>query len=139
MWYYKKKQIKEISQFPNNSYGFVYRITITVDGKVIDYIGRKNLYNKRTVKVKTDTKRKKKEIKYKESNWNTYNSSSKELQELIQSNKAKDIKKEILEICFSELELKYKEVKHICINSCMERLDNLNKNIQIKLLRKINV
>lgn len=139
MWYYKKKQIKEISQFPDNSYGFVYRITITVDGKVIDYIGRKNLYNKRTVKVKTETKRKKKEIKYKESNWITYNSSSKELQELIKSNKAKYIKKEILEICFSELELKYKEVKHICINSCMERLDNLNKNIQIKLLKKVNV
>ncbi len=46
MWFYKGQVIKEIGEFPENTYGFIYKITRIEDGKF--YIGRKNLYSERT-------------------------------------------------------------------------------------------
>ena len=40
MWLYKKKEIKEISQFPEDTFGFIYKVTHNPTGKI--YFGRKN-------------------------------------------------------------------------------------------------
>ena len=43
MWKYNGEEIKEISQFPHNTFGFVYRIFNKKTGKA--YIGKKVLYH----------------------------------------------------------------------------------------------
>ena len=48
-WIYKKQEIENISQFPNNTYGFIYKITHTPSGK--SYIGKKVLYHNKKVKL----------------------------------------------------------------------------------------
>jgi hypothetical protein len=46
-WSYNENIIEDISQFPENTYGFVYKVTHTPTGK--SYIGKKVLYfNKKT-------------------------------------------------------------------------------------------
>ena len=46
-WLYNEVAIEDISQFPENTYGFVYKVTHTPTGK--SYIGKKVLYfNKKT-------------------------------------------------------------------------------------------
>ncbi len=46
-WLYNENTIEDISQFPENTYGFVYKVTHTPTGK--SYIGKKVLYfNKKT-------------------------------------------------------------------------------------------
>ena len=39
-WTYQNQEITEISDFPNDTYGFVYKITHLPTGK--SYIGKKN-------------------------------------------------------------------------------------------------
>jgi ubiquinone biosynthesis protein Coq4 len=41
-WIYKTNPIEDITQFPNNTYGFVYMVTHKPTGK--SYIGKKILY-----------------------------------------------------------------------------------------------
>ena len=44
MWYYLNKQIKETSDLPKSTFGFIYRTTHLPTGKM--YIGKKSLiYN----------------------------------------------------------------------------------------------
>jgi hypothetical protein len=40
-WIYKKEEIGDFSQFPNNTFGFIYKITHIPSGK--SYIGKKVL------------------------------------------------------------------------------------------------
>ena len=49
MWTYKDQQINEITDFPNNTFGFIYRIIHTPTGK--SYIGKKVLFHNRKVKL----------------------------------------------------------------------------------------
>jgi hypothetical protein len=41
-WSYNENIIEDISQFPENTYGFIYKVTHTPTGK--SYIGKKVLY-----------------------------------------------------------------------------------------------
>ena len=78
MWLYKEQVITDISQFPENTYGFIYKIKRIEDGKY--YVGRKNLISERnkpltkkelaehTGKGKKPTKKK----VLSESDWQTY-------------------------------------------------------------------
>lgn len=114
-WVYDKKEIKSLSDFPENAVGFVYMITNTTNGKI--YIGKKVLHNKLT-KLMTKKEiaewekpgrvpKKKKVIK--ESNWLDYNGSNKNLQSDIESIGHHHFTKEILEICYSKKQLTYYE------------------------------
>ncbi len=79
-WLYKNKILEEA---PEGAFGFVYLITNKKDGKM--YIGRKYLGKTRRVKKKGSKRRK---VIRKDSDWRTYISSSKLLQEHINKNKS---------------------------------------------------
>ena len=80
IWTYQGKQDFEV---PESAIGFVYRIDVI--GTPFYYYGKKNL---------TSTRGRGKRKVTKESTWRTYESSSKEIKELIKA--GKKIKKEIL-------------------------------------------
>ena len=48
-WTYNKKQIEDLSHFPDNTFGFIYKITHTPTNK--SYIGKKVLFHNRKVKL----------------------------------------------------------------------------------------
>jgi hypothetical protein len=48
-WLYKGNAIEDISQFPENTYGFVYIVTHTPTNR--SYIGKKVLYHNKKTKL----------------------------------------------------------------------------------------
>ena len=116
-WTYQGK--KEFT-VPTGAIGFVYKIEIV--GTALYYYGKKNLHS---------VKGRGKNAVIRESNWKTYESSSKELKELI-TNGAK-IKKEIVQFCFSKAELSLEETKAIICNGALEDLNSLNKWVTLKV------
>jgi len=121
-WLYEGESITHIDDFPPNAYGFIYKITY--NGK--SYIGKKNLYSNRNVKLgkkelallkeerKQQGKRGKtptKKLITKESDWVKYYSSNPILKEAakLYSN---DMVREILHICYNKKELTYFETKY---------------------------
>ena len=150
-WIYRGLEIDDIVKCPENSVGFIYRITQLEKipgenafslGKF--YIGKKQLYSNRRVKItqkeKAETGNNRKQFKQviKESDWKTYNSSSKELQQEIKNLGEDAFVKEILEFCFSKRELSYKEVKW---QFKLEVLENntYNGNILSRFFKKKEV
>jgi len=116
-WFrYENTQIKEfitLEDFPENSFGFIYRITNTVTGKF--YIGKKSLYHnikKKLTKVelaeqsgpgrKATTKK-----VQKESDWVTYWGSNKEILAEIKSNGNLAFQRDIIKIVNTKKELTY--------------------------------
>ena len=104
-WIYKNNPIESISDFPDNTHGFVYRIVHKSTGKA--YIGRKILQN--TSKVKLGKKELKEltgivgrrpsyKIAVKESNWKTYWGSNKHMKELYATETKENFERYIL-IC----------------------------------------
>jgi len=144
-WIYKTKRITDISDIPDNVFGFVYRITITDNNnQVLKYIGKKQLYSKRKKKFTkkqllniTDKRSKKYEHVITETDWKTYNSSCIPLKEIIINKQYKKIKKEIISFCYSSVELKYEEAKQILLNDCLVHDHYFNANVQIKIIGKL--
>ena len=88
-WTYKKEEIEDISQFPNDTYGFIYKITHIPSGK--SYIGKKVLYHNKKVKLTKKElamyegiagRRASYKIAITESDWQKYWGSNKPLLEL---------------------------------------------------------
>lgn len=119
-WTYNGKEEFEI---PSTAVGFVYRIDVI--GTNLYYFGKKNL---------TSSRGKGKNKKTTESAWRNYESSSKELKELIK-NGAK-IKKQILEFCFSKSDLSLSETKYIICNGGLEDENSLNKWVVCKIFSR---
>lgn len=114
-WYYKSKVITDIEQLPNHEFleGFIYKITNLKTGAI--YIGKKSLYSnlKKRIGVRekkaTGTRKTFERIR-KESDWQKYYGSSKDLLHDI-GNVGKDqFRREILELCCSKKYLSYAEV-----------------------------
>jgi hypothetical protein len=120
MWTYKRKEITNISELPQPSHaeGFVYFIK---NSKGQKYIGKKSFWSRITLPPLKGKKRKRKVVK--ESNWLQYNSSNDVLKE------SDIICKEILEVCYSKLQLTYTEVKYQFLYNVLEEDDYLNNNI----------
>jgi len=139
-WIYQGKRVSDLKDIPEGVFGFVYKII--ADNK--KYIGKKQLFSKRKKKfgkkqiaLLTDRRSKKYEYVITETNWQTYNSSCIPLKELIEKDVKVKVKKEILCYCYSDLELKYQEVKHIMLFDAMINEDYYNANVQIKIIGKL--
>jgi len=120
MWIYKGKEITSIDQLPQPSTpeGFVYYMENSKGDK---YIGKKSFWSRRTLPPLKGKKRKRKVVK--ESKWLQYKSSNDVLK------KSDIIHKEILEVCYSKLQLTYTEVKYQFIHNVLEDETYLNNNI----------
>ena len=91
-WTYNKKEVEDLSHFPEKTFGFIYKITHTSTNK--SYIGKKVLFHNRKVKLtKKDLalyegivgRKPGYKIATKESDWKTYWGSNKPLNELLKT------------------------------------------------------
>ena len=143
MWLYKKKKIKEISQFPEDTFGFIYKVTHNPSGKI--YFGRKNLYHNRKQKLSKRAialidgpgRKPKYKVVTKESDWQTYYGSNKTVQNLIKEGKENEFSRQILKLCSSKKLLTYYEAKFLFMNEVLEHPDKyFNDNILGKFYTK---
>ena len=143
-WTYQGETIKDISDFPPNSFGFVYIIKHIPSGK--SYIGKKVLYFSKKVKLGKKElakltnvvgRRPAYKLAVKESDWLTYYGSQKDLKQLLAESKVKDFKREILKILPSKKLLTYFEIKYQMIYQVLEKPDEFfNDNILGKFYTK---
>jgi len=136
-WIYIKKEMETISDFPDNTHGFVYRIVHKPTGKM--YIGRKILQN--TTKVKLGKKELKElagvvgrkpayKLAVKESNWKTYWGSNKFLKELYETESKENFEREILICAPTKKLLTYYELKYQILYEVLEKPEEFfNDNI----------
>ena len=129
--------METISDFPDNTHGFVYRIVHKPTGKM--YIGRKILQN--TTKVKLGKKELKElsgvvgrrpsyKMAVKESNWKTYWGSNKFLKELYETEPKENFEREILICAPTKKLLTYYELKYQILYEVLEKPEEFfNDNI----------
>jgi hypothetical protein len=132
MWIYKNKEFKD-SMIPDGAVGFIYIMTAIIDGKSVAYIGKKNFFanikrkmGKKALAMVTD-KRLKKYTRELKPDFMNYYSSNKVLKDAHKSGVV--IKREILRICHSAMELTYQETKHQFLYEVLEKEEFLNGNI----------
>jgi hypothetical protein len=131
-WKYKGKEFDE-SCIPEGGVGFIYIMTTIIDGKSVAYIGKKNFFanikrpmGKKALAMSTD-KRLKKYTRELRPDFMKYYSSNKTLKDAHKAGVV--IKREILMICYSAMELTYQEVKHQFKYEVLEKEEYLNGNI----------
>jgi hypothetical protein len=132
MWIFKGKEFTE-ADIPENAVGFIYEMSAIIDGKAVRYIGKKNFYSnvkkklgKKALAELTD-KRLKKYVRETKPDFMKYYSSNKILKDAYK--KGIVIKREILLICFSSMDLTYQETKHQFLYEVLEKQEFLNGNI----------
>ena len=143
-WIYKQKDMETISDFPDNTHGFVYRIVHKPTGKI--YIGRKILQN--TTKVKLGKKELKElagvigrrptyKMAVKESNWKTYWGSNKYMKELYKTEPKENFDRQIIICAPTKKLLTYYELKYQILYEVLEKPDEFfNDNILGKFFTK---
>ena len=131
-WKYKGKEFDETC-IPEGGLGFIYIMTAIIDGKSVAYIGKKNFFanikrpmGKKALAMSTD-KRLKKYTRELKPDFMRYYSSNKILKDAHKAGIT--IKREILMICYSAMELTYQEVKHQFKYEVLEKEEYLNANI----------
>ena len=131
-WTYKGVEFTEIS-IPENAIGFVYHMSVILNGNTYAYIGKKNFFanikrpmGKKALAMSTD-KRLKKYTRELKPNFMNYYSSNQQMKEAHKAGCV--IKREILMICYSAMELTYQEVKHQFKYEVLEKEGFLNGNI----------
>lgn len=140
-WHYQNQYILSIKDFPENCFGFIYKITNTESNKI--YIGKKYLFHttkkKYTLTEKAENKKKNiwKEYKYvtKESDWLKYYGSSKSLIADIKNQGYDYFDREIIKFCFSKKSLTYWEI-YFQFKYDVLSTDNYNDNILGKFFKE---
>ena len=132
-WYYQEKLIQEISDLPENAFGFIYQTTHLPTGK--RYIGKKSLiYNlkkklgkKELAAIRLEGKGRPPTFKrvLKESDWKTYYGSHA----FIKDANDDDLERKILQIAYNKKELTYLECKYQFVLEVLENKLYLNDNI----------
>lgn len=143
-WIYKNTPIKELSDFPENTYGFIYKITHLPSNK--SYIGKKVLYHNKKVKLTKKElaeyegvvgRRPSYRIAIKESDWKKYWGSNKPLIELVKSEPEENFTKEILILCPNKKLLTYYETQTLFVYRVLEEPEMyFNDNILGKFFTK---
>jgi len=137
-WLYNGTEFTQ-TNIPEGAVGFVYHMSVILNGNTYAYIGKKNFFanvkkpiGKKALALVTD-KRLKKYTRELKPNFENYYSSNQQLKE---AHKAGcKIKREILVICYSATELTYQEVKHQFKYEVLEKEGFLNGNILGKFFR----
>jgi hypothetical protein len=118
---------------PEGAEGFVYEMQAVIDGKLVRYIGKKNFYSvtkKRFGKKALSSMQDKRAKKYtiqKKLTYLDYYSSNAVLKDAYRA--GIEIRRYILKICFSKMELTYYETKFQFVRGVLESDEFLNGNI----------
>ena len=136
-WTYKNQKIGDISQFPENTFGFVYMVKHTPSNK--SYIGKKVLFHNKKQKIgKRDLeklqgvvgRRPAYKLVVKESDWLSYYGSQVDIKKLLLEGKKDEFERTILKICPDKKSLTYYEVKYQMLYEVLEKPDEwFNDNI----------
>ena len=129
-WLWEGNHIKD-EEVPESAVGFIYMIEHIPTGKY--YIGKKNLWAKRTLPPLKGTKRKRKIIK--ESDWKSYISSNQWIKEEASAD-VTAFKKKILQFCYSAKSLTYYELYWQMKYNVLADENSLNDNLLGKFFRK---
>ena len=131
-WSYQGQDF-ESSMIPEGAEGFVYEMQAIIDGKLVMYIGKKNFYSvtkkrfgKKALSSMQDKRAKKYTIQKKLTYLDYYSSNAV----LKDAHKAGiEIRRYMLKICFSKMELTYYETKFQFVRGVLESDEFLNGNI----------
>ena len=131
-WSYQGQDF-ESSMIPEGAEGFVYEMQAVIDGKLVRYIGKKNFYSvtkkrfgKKVLSSMQDKRAKKYTIQKKLTYLDYYSSNAV----LKDAHKAGiEIRRYMLKICFSKMELTYYETKFQFVRGVLESDEFLNGNI----------
>jgi hypothetical protein len=112
-WIYNEQILRDVSEFPEGTLGFIYKITHKETGKL--YIGKKLAYFKKTsvktVTLKNGNKKKKKTTTLVPSDWLTYWSSSANLVADVEKLGEEAFERRIMFFCFNKGSLSYYETR----------------------------
>ena len=143
-WIYNSETINDITEFPPNTYGFVYQVKHIPSNKI--YIGKKVLFFTRKVKLGKKElealgtvigRKPSYKLAVKESDWKTYYGSQKEIKTLLKENKTSDWERSIIKCVPSKKLLTYFEVKYQMLYQVLEKPDEFfNDNILGKFYTK---
>lgn len=142
MWLYQNKEIKELKDMPEDSFGFIYEVTHLPTGR--KYLGKKQLISvtkkalgKKELALITDKRASKSKIVKKESDWKTYYGSHLEIKQLIKEGKQSEFSREILIFTSNKKLHTYYENKMLFIKEVIEPNSNyINDNIEGRYFRK---
>ena len=136
-WTYKNKEIGDITQFPENTFGFVYIVTHKPSGK--SYIGKKVLFHNKKQKIgKRELaklqgvvgRRPAYKLVVKESDWKNYYGSQTEIKQILSEGRKDEFDRYILKMCPDKKSLTYFEVKYQMIYQVLEKPEEFfNDNI----------
>ena len=143
-WIYKGETINDVTGFPPNTYGFVYKVRHIPSNKT--YIGKKILFFTRKVKLGKKElealgtvigRKPSYKLAVKESDWKSYHGSQKEIKQILKESKAKDWERTIMKCLPSKKLLTYFEVKYQMIYQVLEKPEEFfNDNILGKFYTK---
>ncbi len=142
-WTYQGRPITEISDMPEGTIGFIYKIINHQTGEY--YIGKKSLYSHRTLPPLKGYKRKRKVVK--ESKWIDYRSSNTQVQlwfhetesARLEGNQDKindSLELRILKFCKTKKALTYYELQEQFSHNVLADELSLNDNLLGKFFRK---
>lgn len=142
MWLYQGKEIKEITDMPENIFGFIYIVTHIPTGR--KYLGKKQLMSvqkkalgKKELALLADGRASKKKTVIKESDWKTYYGSHADIKQMIKDGKSLEFEREILTFVPNKKLLTYYETKYLFINEVLEKSNEyINDNILGKFYKK---
>jgi len=142
-WVYNSKPITHINDFPKDTFGFIYIVKNNDTNK--SYIGKKVLYHNKKVKLgkkevaeltgvgrKPTTK-----IVTKESDWESYYGSNKEVMQLIKEGKQDLFTRTIIKLASNKKLLTYYETQALFTYKVLEHPESFyNDNILGKFFTK---
>lgn len=150
MWLYKGKEVREMTDMPEGTYGFIYEVEHKPTGR--KYLGKKTLLsvqNKRlgkralealkeerkTLGLRGKTPLNQKVVK--ESDWKTYYGSQKKVKEFVKFGASSDFKRTILQYVKSKKLLGYYENKLLFEKGVIEPGSTYyNDNIMARYFRR---
>jgi len=140
-WIYNGSFITELNDMPEGTIGFIYKITNGKTGEY--YIGKKNVlstrkrkFGKKEIALLTDKRLKTYEMITSESDWKSYRSSNKQVQEWFKDKENDQLELRILRFCSSTKSLTYYELQEQFSHDVLGDRRALNDNLLGKFFRK---